>query len=441
MKKIALILFFAAFFFCPFKVDAASIRVAGTTATGVVGGNVTVNVTISEAKGLGSWEYSLSYDTDKLQLLSGSLHVVEAVASMGETSKTYTYTFRVKAAGTAEIKVINTAIAAWDETVTSPTDSTTIELVNQTTVTETYSTDNNLASLEVEGYELDKTFEKNITDYVVNVDSDVTKVNIKATANDKEAKISGTGEVEVHEGSNLFEITVTSQSGAVKTYKLTVNVAEKDPINVKVDGEEFTVVRNSDEVTSLIKDYYQETTTTINDEEVLAYEIEALDLTLVALKDEKGNIQFYIYEGESYSLYQELSGGSITIHLLDDKTKIPKRYQVYEEEIDGKVFKVYKLNKNSKYYLVYGENVETSSKGLYLYDSIDKTLQRYYTEEVESLEKDLQVGLYLIIGLIALIVIIVIIFLIVLHTKNKPKKNNKKEIKKRLKQEKLEFYS
>ena len=438
MKKIALILFFAAFFFCPFKVDAASISVAGTTATGVIGGNVTVNVTISEPKGLGSWEYSLSYDTDKLQLLSGSLHVVEAVASMGETSKTYTYTFRVKAAGTAEIKVINTAIAAWDETVTSPTDRTTIKLVNQTTVTENYSKDNNLASLEVEGYELDKTFEKNTIDYVVNVDSDVTKVNIKAVANDKKAKVSGIGEVEVHAGSNFFEITVTSQSGAVKIYKLTVNVAEKEPINVKVDGKKFTVVRNSDELTSLIKSYYQEITTKVNDEEVLAYKIEALDLVLVALKDEKGNIQFYIYDGENYSLYQELSGGSITLHLLDE-TKTPKRYQTYEEEIDGKIFKVYKLNKNSKYYLVYGENVETSSKGLYLYDSIDKTLQRYYTEEVESLEKDLQIGLYLVIGLIVLIVIIVIIFLIVLHTKNKP--NNKKEIKKRLKQEKLEFYS
>ena len=108
-------------------------------------------------------------------------------------------------------------------------------------------------------------------------------------------------------------------------------------------------------------------------------------------------------------------------------------------KIDGEEYTVYKINKDSDYYLVYGENVETGKKGLYLYDSVDNTIQRYYNEEVNSLNDRLRINSFIIIGLISLIVIILIIFLITLHTKNNSKRKKKKEIKKRLKQEKEDF--
>ena len=79
---------------------------------------------------------------------------------------------------------------------------------------------------------------------------------------------------------------VEAENGSTKTYTIVVNVKEKDPINVKVNKEDLSVVRKTDELKDLIKDYYVETTVKINDEEVPAYKIEALDLTLVALKDE-----------------------------------------------------------------------------------------------------------------------------------------------------------
>lgn len=442
MKKYLFTIFITAlFFFIPFKVEAATISIAGTTATGVVGGNITVRVTINESKGLGSWEYSLDYDSSKLQLLSGSTHVVGYVDGEGETSKTYTYTFRVKGTGETSLRVINTSIAAWDESVTNPTDSTTIRLVEMETVTKNYSTNNNLASLTVDGYDLDKEFNANETEYTVNVPSDIEKVTIKASASDSKATISGTGEVDVHEGSNTFEIKVTAESGAVKTYKLIVNVEEKDPINVSVNKEDLTVVRKSEELTEYLKDYYKETTVKIGEEDVLAYQIEALDITLVALKDSSGKINFYIYDDGNYTLYQEINGGGVTIHLIDDETKIPDNYKAYKETINDTTYQVYKLNKDSTYYLIYGENVETGEKSLYLYDSTDNTLQKYYEEELNTLKEQLKLNSYIIIGLIGLIVILLIIFLIALHTKKKNNKSNKKEIKKRLKQEKEEFYN
>ena len=150
------------------------------------------------------------------------------------------------------------------------------------------------------------------------------------------------------------------------------------------------------------------------------------------------NIKFYIYDDGDYTLYQELGSDLLTVHLLEDG-KIPPNYKKYTVTIDGEEYTVYKLNKKSKYYLVYGENVETGKKGLYLYDSVDKTIQRYYTEEVDSLKDELRINSYIIVGLTCLIVLLLIIFLIALHTKNSDKRRKRKEIKKRLKQEKNDF--
>ena len=423
MKKILFILGLSFLFFCPYVVDAASISVNSTTSTGTVGGNITVRVNINESSGLGSWEYSLDYDSSKLQLLSGNTHVVGYVSSEGQTSQSYTYTFRVKGTGSTTISVVNTAIASWDEVVTSPTDSTTINLVSRS---------------EVEGFSLSPEFNSDTTSYKVDADSDTTSVKVNAKANDDNAKVSGDGEIEVHEGSNTINVVVEAESGATKTYTIVVNVKEKDPINVEVNKENLSVVRKTDELQDLVKDYFVETTVNINDEEVPAYKIESLNITLVALKDEKGNINFYIYDDGKYTLYQELGNDNLTVHLLDDG-KYPSNYKKYTVKIDGEEYTIYKLNKDSKYYLVYGENVETGKKGLYLYDSVDKTLQRYYTEEVDSLNDELRINSFIIMGLTCLIVLLLIIFLIALHTKNNDKRKYKKEIKKRLKQEKKDF--
>lgn len=437
MKKILFILGICLFFFCPYGVDAASISVAGTTSMGTVGGNITVRVNISEPSGLGSWEYSLNYDSSKLQLLSGNTHVVGYVDGAGQTNQSYTYTFRVKGTGSTTISVVNTAIASWDEVVTSPTDSTTINLVAREEVETNYSSDNNLASLEVVGLNLNPVFNKNTTSYSIETEADTTSVTVNAKASDSKAKITGTGEIGVHEGANNINVIVEAENGSTKTYTIVVNVKEKNPINVKVNKENLTVVRKADELEGLIKDYYVKTTIKINDEEVPAYKIEAIDIILVALKDKKGNINLYIYDDGEYRLYQELGSNLLTIHLLDNG-KYPSNYKKYIVKIDKVDYTVYKLNKNSKYYLVYGENVETGKKGLYLYDSFDKTLQRYYTDEVDFLNDELRINSYIIVGLISLIVLLLIVFLIVLHTKNSDRRK-RKEIKKRLKQEKNDF--
>ena len=71
---------------------------------------------------------------------------------------------------------INTAIASWDEVVTSPTDSTVINLVAREEVEESYSDDNNLASLAVEGLTLSPEFNKDTTSYTCGMQKVILQV-------------------------------------------------------------------------------------------------------------------------------------------------------------------------------------------------------------------------------------------------------------------------
>lgn len=87
------------------------------------------------------------------------------------------------------------------------------------------SANNDLSSLKVEGYELDNDFSKNRIQYEIYVPYNVEKVNIVASANDSNAKVSGTGETQLTVGDNKVNIVVTAENGAKKTY--TINIIRK----------------------------------------------------------------------------------------------------------------------------------------------------------------------------------------------------------------------
>ena len=432
-NKLILIIIIMGFLFLPLKVEAASISVAGTKASAVVGGSVTVKVTLKESKGLGSWEFSLSYDSDKLQLTSGNAHVVDYVQGAGQTSKTYTYTFRVKGKGQAKISVVNASIAAWDESLSTPSDSTIIECITQQQVADSYSSNNYLKNLTVEGQTLN--FDKNTLDYYLAVASSVTTVNINAEKEDGKASIQGIGQFDVHEGANVFDIVVTAENGSRRTYKITVQVEELNPVTIKVAGKEYTVVRKSTELTDLLPKHVEETTIKIGKEEVLAYRNSVLKLTLLALKDKKGNIQFYSYDKGTYQKYQEMTAGNLTVYVVNNQKKIPDGYQKKTIKIAGISYDFYQLPRNDEFYVFYGKNVETGKASLYVYDIMDKSLQRYNDGQQIKLQEKVTLQSYLIIGLLGLVIILLLVFLFALRTKKKTtkKKRERKEQKEFLK--------
>lgn len=82
------------------------------------------------------------------------------------------------------------------------------------------SNNNNLASLSLLDYNITPKFRKDIKEYKATVDSNI--IVIEATPQDKSATISGIGRKELKYGENTFIITVTSETGKKKEYKLIV---------------------------------------------------------------------------------------------------------------------------------------------------------------------------------------------------------------------------
>lgn len=69
-------------------------------------------------------------------------------------------------------------------------------------------------------------FKSGTTSYSVTVPNDVEKVNVYATAADRNAKVSGTGDRNLNVGSNALNVTVTAEDGTTKTY--TINVKREE---------------------------------------------------------------------------------------------------------------------------------------------------------------------------------------------------------------------
>lgn len=81
------------------------------------------------------------------------------------------------------------------------------------------STNNALSSISVDGYSLTKVDNNN---YKLEVTHDIESVNVKATAADAKAKVSGTGKHDIKDGGNTIVVTITSESGAKNYINLTI---------------------------------------------------------------------------------------------------------------------------------------------------------------------------------------------------------------------------
>lgn len=120
------------------------------------------------------------------------------------------------------------------------------------------NTNNNLASLEVEGFSISPSFDEDIITYESYVTKSTEKVNIKATTSSSVASINGIGEVELTSNENIITITVISEAGEEKKYTITIYKVE-DTTSVKdviknvpatINGDSLSRIKNSTTVDS-----------------------------------------------------------------------------------------------------------------------------------------------------------------------------------------------
>lgn len=422
MKKIKYFVIAILFSLMPvLRIDAASanISVSANKNRVIVGETVTVTVKISSAEALGSWEFSV-VPSNNLSLINssfGGLYVVDFVSNSSTKTKSYTFTFKAKSSGTASVTVKNSSVVGYNESSMFVTNgSKTFNLMTQAELEATYSKNNYLKSLTVEGQKLNPSFNKETLEYSLELENGTESITVSASKEDSTASIKGTGIISLDEGTNLIEIIVTAQNGSTRTYKINATVKELDPIEVIVGSDKYTVIRKK-ELMPQASIYFKESTTKINEEEVPSYYNEATSITLVGLKNSVGESKLYIYEDNKYTLYEELTFNQLSIKTIEvDENIIPKEYTKTKLDINGKSVLVY-TKENSDFYLIYGLNMETGEKHLYKYDKLENTLQRY-----EEMIDNNDIYYYIIAGMFGFIVLSYLIFIILIFKNNKKAK-------------------
>ena len=436
IKKIfCLILMFLTIVLNAPKLDAATgtISVKSNKTTAVIGSTVRVTVTISSSETLGAWDITLSYDSSKLKLANGQrAQKVESNESGTGKTKTYTFDLIVLAKGTSTVTVKSAKVLplndANDTPLTLSIGSTKITGITQAELEASYSKNNNLSSLGVDGYNLNETFNKESIEYTVTVPSDVEKINITGSVEDSKASVTGLGEKEVSEGENKFDIVVTAENGSQKTYTLKVNVQDDNPIEVVIDGLTYTVVKRGSTLTAPAT--FEESTQRINDIEVPAFKSNITGFTLVGLKNTNGETNLYIYNEEknTYTLYKELKTEGILLFPTTAKVA-PEYYKKTKITINGEELEAFQYDGVDDYYLIYGINIETGSEGFYQYDMVNNTITRYNDKIINELTKRNENFLMIIIVLGVETIVMIFILLITLIKKNKKPKTKKQSFK------------
>ena len=404
-------------------VDAASMSVWANVASTNPGQTVSVSVSLSNVSG----NFKVTSSNQSV-LAGGETRFIDTFG----TSNTFVFNFTAKGTGSATITVTPTDATTDEETAFTTSKSVTVSVVNKpsgssggssggsssgssggsnssggsSSEKKNYSSDNNLTSLSVEGFDIDPKFSKDTLEYKLEVDEKVEKVNVKASASDDKAEIKGTGEISLSSGENIIEVKVIAENGNEKVYKITINVVDKNPIEVTVDKKKYTIVKKNNDLLDKLEKY-EETKIKIDDQDVIAYTNKKSNLTLVILKDDKGKYNYFVYDSKknTYELYREIKYNDITLYYKDMDTKLlPNGYKKYSFKYGDVNYDGYKYNKKSDFYVFYAMNIDNGKLSLYTYDEKEKTIQRYNADENSYLTASLSgiLGKYKLISYISI---------------------------------------
>lgn len=410
-KKIILLIIMFCLFIGISSVNAGSLSINGSSSVYV---NSTVKVTIN-----------FNNIAGRFKITSSDSSILSGGAEDFYDNQTITLNFSAKSAGTATITVSPVGkIGDYDnEQYTGGARSLTINVKKKNTqssidVNKTYSKNNYLKSLSIDGYELTPAFNKDTLEYTVELEPGTEKINVNAVSEEKAARITGAGEINISEGTNTISIVVTAENGNERTYKITANVEEKDPIEIKINNKTYRVVKKREVLT--LKDGYKETSININNFEIPAMHNEVTDVTLVGLKDEEGNINLFSYNSKTgeYKEYKEFTFDLMNLYIHETKDT---KYKKVGIKINDVGVTAYKLEGIEDYYLIYGTNTSTGYEGYYLYDMKENSIQRYDTTLLDRLTNEKDKYLTMVIVLSCVCFLSMLFLLIELNRYNKKK--------------------
>ena len=444
MKYIKYLLF-VLFSFVVFSsgVEAASVSIKSNYSSITKGGSVKVTATVSSDSPMVSIEGTLMC---KGAGASSGVSMEFDDVSNSLYSKSYSVTVKGTSTGTIKCSVSGARITSmasdsW-QNISDKSISITVkepEYIPPKTYSnddydyeeDNYNSNNNLKDLNIEDYSISPEFSKNVKEYSVEVPNGTEKVVINATKEDNTASVKGDGEISVNEGVNKIEIKVTAENGNVNVYVINVTVKELDPINVKVGDKDYTIIRKEGIIEA--PENYEKTSIKMGDQDVLCYKNMVTENILIGLKDEEGNSRFYSYDEKSdkYTLYNGKKMGNVNLNILEmPSSVVPSGYTKVTFEYDEDKLEGYQyIQKNITYaadesvkgndfYLIYAINEMSGEEGIYVYDKLEGTVQRFNSSLITLYqEKADNYFLYLLISLIVLATTIITFSLILFKKK------------------------
>lgn len=257
--------------FHPLTVKAATISstISGNNSI-VVGSDIVLTFAITTSETIGGFSGKIKFDSNQLSIKS--FEAINQVSLISFNQATGSFNSNTNILGTRQFLRVtfkpsssfragtSTTVEFTDIVGSNLTGTVRINGVSSSrtiTATAVKSSNNNLSSLSVDQKPV-VGFTPSYTSYnLANTDAD--SIVISATPSDSKATVSGTGSKTLRYGSNSFDIVVTAESGARKTY--TVSVTKNDYRNTNNNLQSLTVegydlIFNKDKLTyTLIVDH------------------------------------------------------------------------------------------------------------------------------------------------------------------------------------------
>ena len=116
--------------------------------------------------------------------------------------------------------------------------------------------------------------------------------------------------------------------------------------------------------------------------------------------------------------YNELGSNDFKIYLTNKEIVI-KNLEKKEITINDVKVTGYRLTKDSNNYVISGRNISTGKDGIYLYDSVNKTISLFNQSDYDNLINTNKLYIYVSIGLGGCVLILLLALILVNNSKNK----------------------
>lgn len=230
----------------------------------------------------------------------------------------------------------------------------------------------NLKSLTVTEEEFLPVFDKETTSYTMKVAEEITKLEIKAEAEDEKATVTIKGNEELKEGDNTVTITVTAEDGTTKNYEIKVTklVGEITKLGLQ------TLTIKDTSIARMFKSDIYEYEIDIND--VTTLEIEAIANDETATVEILGNED--LKEGENI----------ITIIVSASEGEEKATYQIKANKIPKEVGETKQIDSKVYFYVGIGALILIALIIVIVYTIRHRNQEEYeYTDNVDELPGEL----------------------------------------------------